>query len=328
MAVNPATLEWMLESDPALRWQVERDLLSAPPALWRATRARVATEGFGARLLALQDDDGQWAGGAYFPRDFDFHGEEVAGGGQPWTATTWSLNALREWGMPAHALTGTAELLEANSRWEYDDLPYWGGEVDCCINAYTLANGAWLGADVSALAQWFIDHQLTDGGWNCEWVNGSTRSSFHSTLNVLKGLLYYEQAKGGSDRLRSVRHAGEEYLLQRRLMYRASTGELVGEWARQFLHPFRWRYSVLNAADYFRAAALHDSISPDPRMAEAIEVIRRVRQDDGSWIQQGRDTGRVWFDTDVDAGQPSRWLTFFGTRVLEWWTAGARVSPA
>ena len=94
-----ALTDWLLDSDPALRWQVERDLLGAPEEVWAATRARVATEGFGARLLALQDPDGQWAGGAFFPGDFDFEGPEAAeGAGQPWTATTWSLNSLREWG--------------------------------------------------------------------------------------------------------------------------------------------------------------------------------------------------------------------------------------
>jgi hypothetical protein len=149
-------IDWLLDSDPALRWQVERDLAGAPQEVWESTRARIAAEGLGARLLALQDRDGQWAGGAFFPGDFDFHGPEAAAGaGQPWTATTWTLNALRDWGLDARVLAGTAGLLAANSHWEYQGLPYWGGEVDCCINAYTLANGAWLGADVSSLAGWF-----------------------------------------------------------------------------------------------------------------------------------------------------------------------------
>ena len=219
MVVSAALLDWLLDSDPALRWQVERDLAGASQEAWGATRARIATEGFGAQLLALQDPDGQWAGGAYFPGDFDFQGPEAAeDAGQPWTATTWTLNALRDWGLDSAALAETADLLAANSRWEYDDLPYWGGEVDCCINAYTLANGVWLGADVSGIAQWFIDHRMPDGGWNCEWVEGSTRSSFHSTLNSLDGLLYYEASTGGSDALRAARRAGEEYLLERRLL--------------------------------------------------------------------------------------------------------------
>jgi len=213
VVTDGAVIDWLLDSDPALRWQVERDLVGAPQDVWAATRARIAEEGFGARLLALQDPDGQWAGGAFFPADFDFRGPEAAeGAGQPWTATTWTLNTLRDWGLDPSALAGTADLLAANSRWEYNDLPYWGGEVDCCINAYTLANGAWLGADVSALAQWFLAHRMADGGWNCEWVEGSARSSFHSTLNVLKGLLYYEVETGGTDALREARDGGHEKL--------------------------------------------------------------------------------------------------------------------
>jgi hypothetical protein len=310
----------MLDSDPALRWQVQRDLLDAPDEVWQATRARMATEGFGARLLALQDADGQWAGGAYFPAGFDFNGPEAApGAGQPWTATTWSLNSLREWGLDAARLSGTAELLAANSHWEYDGSPYWDGEVDCCINAYTLANGAWLGADVSALARWFVEHRMEDGGWNCDWVEGSTRSSFHSTLNSLRGHLYYEIATGGSPELRAARKGGERYLLERRLLYGKATGEPVFPSVTQFAYPFRWKYSALNAADYFRAASLHDGDAPDPAIADAIAVIRDARASDGRWLQQEKVPGRVWFDIDVPPGEPSPWLTFYGTRVLDWW---------
>jgi hypothetical protein len=177
---------------------------------------------------------------------------------------------------------------------------------------------------VSGIAQWFLDHQLTDGGWNCEWVNGSTRSSFHSTLNVLKGLLYYEAATGGSDALRAARQAGEEYLLQRQLLRSLSTGEVVGTWVTQFAYPFRWFYSVLNAADYFRAAALLDVADPDCRLGQAIEVIRAARRPDGKWLQECRHPGRVWFEVDVPPGEPSKWLTFYGTRVLRWWEGTIR----
>ncbi|HET9648675.1 MAG TPA: squalene cyclase [Microlunatus sp.] len=320
MTIDPRLADWMLDSDPALRWQVERDVIGAPEEVWSATRAMVATEGFGARLIALQDPDGQWAGGAYFPADFDLRGSEAAdGAGQPYTATTWTLNALRGWGLDARALAGTAAKLAANSRWEYEDLPYWGGEVDCCINAFTLANGGWLGADVTALSRWFGEHQLADGGWNCEWVEGSTRSSVHSTLNVVDGLLSYEQSIGGDDELRRRRETGQEYLLERSLMYRKTTGEPFGPWVTRFAYPLRWFYSVLRAADHLRSAALWDQTAPDPRMAEAIEIIRAARRPDGTWIQERRHPGRVWFEVDVPAGEPSKWLTFLGTRVLDWW---------
>jgi len=231
-----ALINWLRDSDPALRWQVERDLAGEPPEVWRATRARIATTGFGARLLALQEADGQWAGGAFFPSDFDFHGPESAeGAGQPWTATTWTLNALREWGLDPAVLRErrTAELLAEHSRWEYENLPYWGGEVDCCINAWTVANGVWLGADITGLVDWFVEHRLPDGGWNCEWTSGSTRSSFHSTLNSLKGLLAHETATGGTAATRAARRAGEKYLLRRGLFRRLTTGEPVAAWVNR-----------------------------------------------------------------------------------------------
>ncbi|WP_410646107.1 squalene cyclase [Amycolatopsis sp. cmx-4-54] len=307
-------LPWLLDSDPALRWQVERDLAHEPLEVWEATRARIATEGFGARLLAHQDPDGQWAGGAFFPAGFT--GTE---NGQPWTATTWSLNTLREWGMDAAVLSGTAELLARNSRWEYDDLPYWGGEVDCCINAWTLANGLWLGADVAPLVTWFSEHRQPDGGWNCEWVSGSRRSSVHSTLNSLKGLLAFETATGGTPASRAARRSGEEYLLERGLFRRLSTGSEIAPWITVFAYPFRWFYDVLNAADYFREASLRDGTPPDPRMAEAVERIRAARQPDGTWLQAHRHAGQVWFEVGVAAGEPSKWLTLYGSRVLNWW---------
>ncbi|WP_293697947.1 squalene cyclase [uncultured Agrococcus sp.] len=312
---------WLLDSDPALRWQVERDLLDLPEPEWQATRSRVPEEGFASRVLSKQDDDGQWAGGAYFPTRREL-GVEVVGSpeGQPWVATTWALNELREWGVDAGVLGDTAERIRANSRWEYDDLPYWGGEVDVCINAYTLANGAWLGVDVASLVQWFREHQLDDGGWNCEWEHGSVRSSFHSTLNALIGLLDYEQRTGDTG-ARNARHRGEQYFLERRLMRRKSTGETVGSWVEDFISPPRHQYSALRSLDYFRAACERDGTTPDGRLADAIELVRSKRQPDGRWLQGNSLDGIVWSVTDVSEGEPSKWITLQALRVLRWWDA-------
>jgi hypothetical protein len=318
-------ITWLLDSDPALRWQVERDLAGEAPEVWQATRARVATEGFGARLLSQQGEDGQWAGGAYFPADASR--EEP---GQPWTATSWSLSALREWGVDPAVLRArrTAELLAENCRWEYDDLPFWDGEVDCCINAATLSNGTWLGVDVSANAEWFVEHRLPDGGWNCDWVEGARRSSVHSTINALAGLLDHEVATGGTASTRSARRAGGEYLLERRLRRRRSTGELIGDWVDHLTYPFRWPYSTLRALDHFRRASAVDRTRPDDRLAEAVDVLREARRPDGTWLQGSPHVGRTWFEVDAPEGEPSKWLTLYGMRVLSWWDGAASTTSA
>lgn len=312
--IDTRLCDWLLESDPALRWQIERDLLGADADTWQATRARVASEGFGADVLARQESDGQWAGGAYFPSDFTFDD----GSPQPWTATTWALNALREWGVDSSVLADTADKLAA-VRWEYDDLPYWGGEVDVCINAMTISNGLWLGADVDDIVDWMVEHQLADGGWNCEWVEGSTVGSFHSTLNALIALLDYQLRTGDANRVAEARSRGEEYLLKRDLFRRLSSGRPFYSRAFSLAHPRRAYYHVLAAADYFREGALADVRRPDPRMTEAIENIRSQRQPDGAWLQGHRLDGEVWFHVDAPSGESSKWVTFQALRVLDWW---------
>jgi hypothetical protein len=224
--------------------------------------------------------------------------------------------------MPSSAMGDTAEKLAANSRWEYDDLPYWDGEVDVCINAFTLGNGAWLGVDMSTLAQWFVDHRQDEGGWNCEAEegSGSTRSSAHSTLNAVRGLLDYERRTGDTS-VREARRTGEEYLLERHLLRKLTSGEELVKGVRAAAYPFRHHHNVLRATDHFRRAALHDGTAPDPRLEEAIEILRAKRQPDGRFRQDTRYPGRMHFEVDVPEGEPSRWVTFYATRVLEWWDA-------
>ena len=314
-------ISWLLDTDPALRWQVERDLLDAPEEQWQATRARVATEGYGADLLSHQDPEtGLWAGGACFPAGFLEDPESRTLPGQPWTATTWSLTMLREWGIDPAPLIDrdTAGKLARNAHWEFDpSLPYWGGEVDVCINAMTLSNGLWLGAEVGPLVDWFVEHRMDEGGWNCEWENGSTRASYHSTLNALRALDDHERITGGTDATREVRRAGEEYLLQRNLTRRVTTGEIVGPWVDHFLYPPRHIYTALRALDHFRAADRRD-----PRMEEAVAMVRDAQQADGTWLQQHVLPGAVWFEVDVGVGHASPWVTMQALRVLRWWNEG------
>jgi hypothetical protein len=319
MPTHDSTIDWLLDSDPSVRWQVMRDLLDAPDSEWRAERAKVETEGWGAELLCKEDEDGQWAGGAFAPREFD--PEEWREVGQPWTATTFALSQLRELGLdPASDRARNAvELIGANSRWEHDGQPFWEGEVEECINGRTVADGAYFGVDVAPIVDRLVGERLEDGGWNCERANGSVRSSFHTTINVLEGLLEFERATGGTPESRAARASGEEYLLKRALFRRLETGEPADERFLWFLHPNRWRYDVLRALDYFRAAN-----AADPRLEEAIDHVRSRRLDDGRWPLDWTLPGRVWLDVDGAPGEPSPWVTLRALRVLRWWdrTAG------
>jgi hypothetical protein len=312
-------IDWLLDSDPAIRWQVMRDLLDAPEAEWQAERAKVETEGWGARLLSYEDEDGQWAGGAFAPRDFDFakwHEE-----GQPWTATSFALSQIHELGLDpsSERARRAVALIGSSSRWEHAGQPFWEGEVEECINGRTVADGAYFGVDVAPIVARLVGERLEDGGWNCERANGSVRSSFASTINVLEGLLEYERATGGTPASRAARGSGEEYLLERRLFRRLSTGEPADERFLAFLHPSRWGYDVLRALDYFRSAAVLTGASPDARLGEAVEHVRSRRSEDGTWPLDWTLPGRVWFEMDDGPGKPSRWVALRALRVLRWW---------
>jgi hypothetical protein len=316
---SSSVIDWLLSSDPAIRWQVMRDLLDAPEPEWTAERAKVETEGWGARLLSHEDADGQWAGGAFAPRDFDFREwQEV---GQPWTATSFTLSQLREFGLDpgSRRARQAVELIGANSRWDHAGEPYWEGEIEECINGRTVADGAYFGVDISPIVNKLVGERLDDGGWNCGRADGSVRSSFATTINVLEGLLEYERATGGTPGSREARKSGEEYLLERSLFRRLSTGAPADEQFLSFLHPNRWRYDVLRALDYFCSAAALTSSEPDPRLGEAVEHIRSRRLADGTWRLDWSLPGRVWFEVDEGAGKPSRWVTLRAMRVLRWW---------
>jgi hypothetical protein len=319
------TREWLLASDPAIRWQVMRDLLEAPEAAWQAERTKVETEGWGARLLSHQDADGQWDGGAFVPANFT--PAKWREQGQPWTATCFSLMQLREFGLdPASASARrTVAQISANCRWDHAGQPYWDGEVEECINGRTVADGAYFGVDVTPIVRRLLSEVQSDGGWNCERSNGSVRSSFDTTISVLEGLLEYRRLNGGSPDVDAARQSGEEFLLERGLFRRLSTGKPADEQFLQFLYPSRWRHDILRGLDYFRASTQLTGNAPDARLQPAIDHVRAKQQADGKWLLDWLPKGRVWFAVDDPPGRPSRWITLRALRVLKWWDeSGAR----
>jgi hypothetical protein len=313
--------DWLLDSDPSIRWQTLRDLVDAPAEVVAAERARVATEGWGARLLALEDEDGQWAGGALFPARYRHSNDsgDISGDppGQPWNATAFSLLLLRDFGVdPNHdRIRRAVEMVRKNCRWEHAGQPFFDGEVEPCINGMTVVLGIYFSQDVNAVVARLLGEQLEDGGWNCEAERGSVRSSFHTTIRVLEGLLAHERASGGSAESVAARRRGEEYLLERNLFRRKSTGEVVDPAWLQFSFPTRWHYDVLRALEYFQAVGDR----ADPRLSEAIHLLRSKQQPDGTWRLENTHPGKVHFTMEEGDGRPSRWNTLRALRVLRWY---------
>lgn len=306
-------IDWLLESDPSIRWQVMRDLMDAPVAEFAAERARVATEGIGAQLLALQASDGRWGGAAW---------------NRGWDSTMHVLWLLRHLGLdPAGAEARRAVgLVRDRVTWrgcgpaECDDNPFFAGELEPCINGQVATAGAYFGQDVRGIVTRLLAEQLPDGGWNCEAPNGSTRSSFNTTICVLEGLLEFERAGGGDSAVTAARLRGQEYLLERRLFRRRSTGEAIerdrkggASWTR-FAFPAWWHYDVLRGLEYLRSAG----VSPDERMAEAIDLVASKRDADGRWILEAQYPGVMPVELDEGEGRPSRWITLHALRVLRW----------
>lgn len=306
--------DWLLDSDPSIRWQVMRDLQDAPADVVAAERARVAREGWGARLLLLQADDGLWGGKAW---------------SQDWTDTFHVLELLRRLGLdPASEQAARAiGLVRERVTWRdpefetpWADNRFFEGEVEPCINGNVVASGSYFGVDMAPLVERLLGEQLPDGGWNCEVENGATVSSLGTTINVVEGLLEHERAIGGSADVAGARRRGEAYMLERRLFRRKSTGEVIDEdWAR-FAFPTYYHYDILRALDHLRAAGGE----PDARVAEAVDIVARKRGPFARWALDKVHDGAVHFAMDDGVGRPSRWITLRALRVLRWWDEGRR----
>jgi hypothetical protein len=296
-------MRWLLDSDPSIRWQVMRDLTDAPGEAVAAERSRVASEGWGARLLGLQTPDGDWG-------DDQEHG---------WMTTNDALALLKELGADPAAEQVRKAIGLVRDRitwWQLDGRPFFDGETEACINGRILAAGAYFGEASDRLADRLLSEQLEDGGWNCE-APPSKRSSFHSTICVLEGLREYETAQGARAVVTDARVRGEDYLLQRRMFRSLSSGEVIdGHWTR-FSFPTIWHYDVLRGLDYLRSAGAR----PDERVAEAVELVEKRRDESGRWPLDGLHSDRVRFpfDMETEIGQPSRWNTLRALRVLDWY---------
>jgi hypothetical protein len=301
-APRPAHLKWLLDSDPAIRWQVMRDLTGAAPQAIRAERSRVATEGWGARLLALQAPAGNW-GGPNEDRGLLF--------------TFYTLVVLKDLGLdPAskQARTMIERVDKGLVFTSLDNRPFLDGETEPCINGRILGLGAYFKEPNDALANQLLSEQLEDGGWNCE-APKSHRSSFHTTICVLEGLLEYERAGRKSAVLTKARKRAENYLLERRMLRSLRTGQVIERRWLRFSFPTFWHYDVLRGLDYLRNAG----VKPDSRVREAIEIVIQRRHQNGRWPLNLLHKERIPLEMEIDVGRASRWNTLRALRVLSWY---------
>jgi hypothetical protein len=306
------SVDWLLDSDPAIRWQAMRDLTDASPAAIAAERARVPREGLGSEILARQEPDGSWR----------------RAGAPIWLPTLFTLLLLRATGVDRAepSVESAMAPLEMGLRWSnrggfwelrwaaFGGKPFFEGEVEPCINGGALALGAYFGRPSESLARRLVGEQLEDGGWNCE-APKSARSSFHTTICVLEGLLEYERAVGSTAETATAKLRGEQYLLERGLFRRRSTGEVANPAFLELAFPPRYHYDVLRALDYFRDAG----VQPDARLSDAVQLIESRRQADGRWLLDRAYDESLPFPFGESVGEPSRWNTLRALRVLRWW---------
>jgi hypothetical protein len=319
MTARPQTdgaIQWLLEGDPAIRWQTLRDLTGASESTVERERRKVARDGWGASLLEKQDPGGKWAGGKspesglYTPK---------------WTSTTYTMLMLRDFGLPPanrQARTACKHLLEGGIQRDgginYGVWGKWTGRSETCVTGMVLSILSYFQFDdprLDTIAGHLLEQQMPDGGWNCRRPAGATHASVHTTISVLEGLRLYERHRGRP--LKAVRDAqrlGREFLLVHRLFRSHRTGEIIKPVFIRFAFPPRWHYDILRALDHFQAV----DAPRDPRLTDAIEIVESTRQDDGRWPLQNSYKGKTYFELER-LGAPSRWNTLRALRVLKWW---------
>lgn len=307
-APRPAHIKWLLDSDPSLRWQVMRDLSGAAADAIAAERARIASEGWGAKLLALQSPGGYWGG----PND------------RGWLVTLYTLVVLMDLGLDPTSKQAKKMIDRVDKRLVFKSLnnrPFLHGETEPCINGRILAVGAYFNKPNDALARRLLSEQLEDGGWNCEAVEPSPkrplsrRSSFHTTICVLEGLLAYERAGRRSRAVTKARKKAENYLLERRMFRSLRTGEIIDQRWLRFSFPTFWHYDVLRGLDYLRDAG----IKPDNRAREAVEIVIERRHQNGRWPLNLLHREQIPLQMETEVGRASHWNTLRALRVLRWY---------
>ncbi len=308
-------IRWLLNGDPAIRWQTLRDLAGASPRSVERERNRVAKVGWGARLLSMQDVEGTWSrttlrgvssdGGLYAPK---------------WTSTTYTMLLLRDFGLEADNLQARKAcglLFEAGLRRD-GGINYGRNEQsETCITGMVLSILSYFrfgDLRLKTLVNHLLKMQMPDGGWNCRLHLGATHASMNTTICVLEGLYLFALACGGDVRVETAAQRGREFLLSHRLFRSHRSGKVIKSEFKRFVFPPRWHYDILRALDCLQMV----NASRDPRLSEAIDIVRSRQQKDGRWLLEFSHKGKAFFELEP-IGAPTRWNTLRALRVLKWW---------
>ena len=297
-------INWLLEGDVAIQYQTHRDLLCKDrPDL----RERISREGWGAAFLSKRKPNKHWGRKFYQPK---------------WTSSHYTLLDLRYLNINPRQ----PEAMETVAKIASEEKALDGGvnpsenilQSDVCLNGMFMNYGCYFGvqaAEMNSIVDFVLSQKLPDGGFNCRFNrSGARHSSLHSTLSVAEGISEYEY-NGYTYRLKELKAAQDsaiEFILMHKLFLSDRTGEIIRKDFLKLTYPCRWRYDILKALDYFQYA----KIPRDDRMQDAIDVILKKRNKDGTWNVQAKHPGAQHFEMEK-AGKPSRWNTLRALRVLK-----------
>jgi hypothetical protein len=302
--IKPQVVDWLLEGDVSIQYQVHRDLLATEkPRL----QERIATEGWGAQFLSNRNKDGHWGQRFYQPK---------------WISTHYTILDLKNLAISPRNEEIRQSISQVIQKLKGPDggiLPI-GTEKKCdiCVNGMFLNYASYFGANgeyLKSIVDFILTEHMVDGGFNCESNRKRVvHSSLHTTISVLEGILEYAN-NGYQYRLDELLDAADKsrtFLFQHSLFRSHRTGEVIDKKMLMLSYPSRWRYDILRALDYFQSAG----IDYDPRMQDALDILKKKQRKDYLWPVQAKHPGQTHFDMEKTGG-PSRWNTLRALRVLK-----------
>lgn len=300
---NQQLIDWLLEGDVSIQYQTHRDLLDKERA---DLQDRILKEGWGAQFMSMQKSDGHWGQKFYFPK---------------WISTHYTLLDIRNL-CPSPNIPEITRIIDGVALYEKskDGGIALSGETqysDVCVNAMFLNYASYFCTEeelVTSIVDMILGEYMKDGGFNCRSNrSGAKHSSLHTTLSVLEGFTEYEK-NGYQYRIKEVQHAIQtsvEFILLHRLFLSDRTGKIIDQRFLRLSYPWRWRFDILRALDYFQYA----KVPWNDRMQPAMDILMKKRNKDGTWNVQAKLPGELHFEMEK-AGKPSRWNTLRALRVL------------